>query len=86
MHSTYTRTLISVPDGVIWHVSPIRTARRIININVVVFGLIQRTKTETGCWLRKRELNIADDVSGKGITYQQVLDPRSEAASPQGPP
>jgi len=54
--SADTGTLVGVPDGVVWHISPVRTPRRIIYINVVIFGLVQRAKAETGCLVEGKRI------------------------------
>jgi hypothetical protein len=46
--SAHTGAVIGVTDGIVRHISPVRMGRRIININVIVFGLVQSAKTETG--------------------------------------
>lgn len=45
--SAHIRAVIGVPNGIVRHISPVRISRQIININVIIFGFVQSTKTKT---------------------------------------
>jgi hypothetical protein len=51
-----TRSLVGVPNSIVRHISPVRMGRHIIDINVIIFGLVQSAKTETSFSDRKCQL------------------------------